>query len=94
MTLCSRFLAFALALGVALPLKGADEPKPKPAEGKPIDLVLCLDVSGSMDGLIDSAKLRLWDIVNETGPHQADPEPPRRAVQLRRRPATTPTRAG
>jgi hypothetical protein len=32
---------------------------------KPIDLVLCLDVSGSMNGLIDSAKLRLWDIVNE-----------------------------
>jgi hypothetical protein len=63
----------ALALGVALPLH-ADEPKPaeqprpeaaKPDEGKAIDLVLCLDVSGSMNGLIDSAKLRLWDIVNE-----------------------------
>lgn len=34
-------------------------------EGKPIDVVLCLDVSGSMQGLIDSAKTRLWDIVNE-----------------------------
>ena len=27
--------------------------------------MLCLDVSGSMNGLIDSAKIRLWDIVNE-----------------------------
>jgi hypothetical protein len=35
------------------------------AQGKAIDLVLCLDVSGSMNGLIESAKLRLWDIVNE-----------------------------
>ncbi len=30
-----------------------------------VDLVICLDVSGSMNGLIDSAKIRLWDIVNE-----------------------------
>ena len=28
-------------------------------------MVICLDVSGSMDGLIDSAKNKLWDIVNE-----------------------------
>jgi von Willebrand factor type A domain len=34
-------------------------------EGKPVDVVLCLDVSGSMQGLVDSAKIKLWDIVNE-----------------------------
>jgi hypothetical protein len=65
--------AVALAVGVALPLR-ADEPKPadapkpvdvKVVEGKPIDLVICLDISGSMDGLIDSAKLQLWNVVNE-----------------------------
>jgi hypothetical protein len=59
--------AVALAVGVALPLR-ADEPKPadvKPAEGKPIDLVICLDISGSMDGLIASAKIQLWNVVNE-----------------------------
>ena len=60
----------AFVLGVALPLTAADPPKtdaPKPvaAESLPVDLVLCLDVSGSMNGLIDSAKLRLWDVVNE-----------------------------
>ena len=63
--------AAALAVGVALPLSAADAPKPaappadaKP-EGKPIDLVICLDVSGSMNGLIDSAKIQLWNVVNE-----------------------------
>lgn len=71
MSLSFRFAALAsvvaLAAAVALPLR-ADEPKPadvKPAEGKPIDLVICLDISGSMDGLIDSAKLQLWNVVNE-----------------------------
>jgi len=56
--------AFALSLLLASPAL-ADAPKPTPTDGKPIDLVLCLDVSGSMNGLIDSAKIKLWDIVNE-----------------------------
>ena len=53
----------ALAVGAALPLSAADEPKA--TEGRPIDIVICLDVSGSMNGLIDSAKLQLWNVVNE-----------------------------
>src|SRR5712692_5314292 len=43
-------------------VQAADEAKPKP---KDIDLAICLDVSNSMDGLIASAKTKLWDIVNE-----------------------------
>lgn len=39
-----------------------------------IDVVIALDVSGSMDGLIESAKQRLWDIVNELGRAQPQPE--------------------
>jgi hypothetical protein len=39
------------------------------ADAKParqsIDVVICLDVSGSMEGLIGSAKALLWDVVNE-----------------------------
>jgi hypothetical protein len=38
-----------------------------------IDLALCLDTSGSMSGLIDSAKEKLWAIVNELG--RAEPTP-------------------
>lgn len=41
---------------------------------KTVDLVIALDVSGSMDGLIDSAKQRLWDVVNELGNAQPQPE--------------------
>ena len=33
--------------------------------GPPIDVVIALDVSGSMERLIDSAKIKLWDIVND-----------------------------
>ena len=32
---------------------------------RPIDLVICLDTSSSMDGLIGAAKQKIWDIVNE-----------------------------
>ena len=38
-----------------------------------IEIVIALDVSDSMSGLIDSAKQRLWDIVNELG--RAQPQP-------------------
>jgi hypothetical protein len=61
---CVVVAALAAAVAVPLPAARADEPKPA-APQKSIDLVLCLDVSNSMNGLIDSAKIRLWDIVNE-----------------------------
>lgn len=50
----------ALALfATALPAApAADKPRP-------VDLVLCLDTSNSMDGLIDSAKRKLWAVVND-----------------------------
>jgi len=35
------------------------------AQDKHIDLVICLDTSGSMRGLIESAKQKLWAVVNE-----------------------------
>jgi hypothetical protein len=45
-----------------------------PSEPQQIDVVIALDVSTSMDGLIGSAKQRLWDIVNELGRAQPQPE--------------------
>ncbi len=37
-----------------------------PTDARPVvELAICLDISGSMDGLIDSAKARLWSIVND-----------------------------
>ena len=45
-----------------------------------VDLAIALDVSGSMDGLIESAKQRLWDITNELG--RATPRPQLRVAIL------------
>lgn len=41
---------------------------------KRIELAICLDVSNSMDGLIGSAKAKLWDIVNTLAKGQPAPE--------------------
>lgn len=49
-------------------------------EQRPIDLVIALDTSGSMNGLIDSAKQRLWEIVSELA--DADPMPDLRVAIL------------
>src|SRR5262245_5541946 len=60
-------IAVALTLGALLaagPRAAAQDPKPAPAV-KNIDLAICLDISGSMQGLIGSARAKLWDIVNE-----------------------------
>ena len=54
--------AFLLAAGTA-----ARAQENKPAKGPDIDVVLCLDVSSSMQGLSGSVKLKLWDIVNDLG---------------------------
>lgn len=65
-----RFVA-----GLALLLASSIPASAKPiVVGKPVDLVLCLDVSNSMDGLIDSAKIKLWDIVNDFSKIKPTPE--------------------
>lgn len=56
----SALATAVVVLASAVPARAAEQPA-----AKPIDLVLCLDTSNSMDGLIDSAKVKLWDIVNE-----------------------------
>src|SRR3954471_6534365 len=65
---------FLLMLATLLPgLSVASVWADPPVRGKPVDLVICLDTSNSMDGLIDSAKRKLWDIVNDFG--RAKPTP-------------------
>ncbi|MEN0063790.1 MAG: vWA domain-containing protein [Myxococcota bacterium] len=57
-----------LALGAGLAaqqLLPADAPSAQAP--RDVDIVLCLDTSGSMEQLIDSARSRLWDVVNEVG---------------------------
>jgi hypothetical protein len=61
---------------VAAAAARADDAAPR----RNVDLVLALDVSGSMNGLIESAKQRLWDVTNELA--QARPVPNLRVALL------------
>ncbi|HEX3148776.1 MAG TPA: vWA domain-containing protein, partial [Gemmataceae bacterium] len=66
----------ALALSAfALSLLPANLVAAPPAEkAKSVDIVLCLDTSNSMDGLVDSAKRKLWVVVNDVAKLQPTPE--------------------
>ena len=60
------------------PLVGAYPPsaaKPAPgADSRAVDVVICLDVSGSMEGLLDSTRARIWDVANELAKMKPTPE--------------------
>ena len=72
--LASSLLAVAVLLSSTGLVKAAPAGDAAPEKGKPIDIVLCLDVSGSMNGLIESAKSKLWDIVNDLAKIKPTPE--------------------
>ncbi|MCC6740968.1 MAG: VWA domain-containing protein [Planctomycetia bacterium] len=55
-----KILAVALALAAVLPARAEDEKKP----GE-VDVVICIDRSGSMQQVIDTAKQKVWSIVND-----------------------------
>ncbi|HEY3518755.1 MAG TPA: vWA domain-containing protein, partial [Gammaproteobacteria bacterium] len=75
LTRLAAFAAFCVpCLGAA-----ADTLLPNDAR-RDVDLVIALDVSGSMEGLIESAKQRLWDITNELA--RARPVPALRVAIL------------
>src|SRR5919112_1960690 len=68
----SALLTFALSLGMVTALAktyapGPHEPAANPHENKEktLEMVFVLDTTGSMGGLIDGAKQRIWGIVNE-----------------------------
>jgi hypothetical protein len=72
-------VASLLLVGCAMyapPASAGEDPAPKAATSvaeRPVDLCLCLDTSNSMDGLIDAARRRLWDIVNDLSRLQPKP---------------------
>jgi len=65
-------LALLLVAGSAWARSNHDHAQQQ-AAGRHVDLVIALDTSSSMDGLIDSARQKLWDVVNLLG--QARPQP-------------------
>jgi hypothetical protein len=60
----SFFLVSLLAATTTLPAQ----------ETRPVDVVVVLDTSGSMERLLDATRARLWDVVNELGRMQPTPE--------------------
>ena len=71
----SMVMAAVVLVAAAGAWSGEDKAAPGPvaavtgaapvAQDKHIDMVICLDTSGSMRGLIESAKQKLWAVVNE-----------------------------
>jgi von Willebrand factor type A domain len=53
---------------------------PAAVETRAVDLAICLDTSGSMSGLIESAKQKLWAVVNDLA--LAEPQPVLRVALL------------
>jgi hypothetical protein len=64
---CALLAQAALALPALADgdVRGERRPAPpvtSPAATRDVDLVVCLDTSGSMQGLIDAARKKLWDV--------------------------------
>jgi hypothetical protein len=72
-------LAALAAFSISCLASAADTLAPNETR-RDVDLVIALDVSGSMEGLIQSAKQRLWDITNELA--RARPVPALRVAIL------------
>src|SRR5947209_11849351 len=63
------FSAAGFVLSAALPASGAPVPK-KPR----VEVVFCLDTTGSMGGLIEAAKQKIWAISNQVASGKPTPE--------------------
>src|SRR5258708_11456597 len=64
--------ASAAVLGFTLPAPAADPPS---KEKKPkVEVVFCLDTTGSMGGLIEGAKQKIWSICNQIANGKPTPD--------------------
>ncbi len=86
--LISSLVAASLAVGgLAAPVAHASDNEiplpgdaPTVANAHVVELAICLDTSGSMDGLLNSARQKLWTIVNDLA--KAEPTPRLRVALL------------
>jgi hypothetical protein len=72
--------ALAAQAPIGVPPRGTFLPQPvvapvlaTAAAARTIDLAICLDISGSMQGLIDAARQNLWAVVNDLATLQPTP---------------------
>ena len=78
-------LVIALLATLFVGTATAEEVAPKPVQPKKappqiVDFVICLDTSGSMSGLINAARQKLWSVVSEIA--MLEPEPKLRVALL------------
>src|SRR5204863_2364258 len=67
-----KLLLLAVLFGLAAPLSAEDR---KPAVKKPkVEVVFCLDTTGSMGGLIEGAKAKIWSICNQIAGGKPTPD--------------------
>jgi hypothetical protein len=76
-----RLACIVLAAILCAPFLSAAEEAAKPQQPK-IQLVLLLDNSGSMQGLIDQARSQLWSVVNHLARTKKNGQTPRLEVAL------------
>src|SRR5436309_8462330 len=69
---CSLLLLTALALSWT-GLSTAQEGN-KPAEKPQVEVVFCLDTTGSMGGLINAAKSKIWAVCNQIAAGKPTPD--------------------
>lgn len=72
------FAGFSFIGGSIEPVEVPDTPTEPPAEVRPsgqqtLEMVFVLDTTGSMGGLLDAAKEKIWSIVNEVMQKQSSP---------------------
>jgi hypothetical protein len=66
-----RSLSLLAALACAVPATAAPVPGPKKVN---VEVVFCLDTTGSMTGLIDGAKAKIWSICNQIASGKPTPD--------------------
>jgi len=66
-------LSLCLLVLVSIPARASHQAATQPTDRPTIDVVFCIDCSGSMGGVIETAKQKVWAIVNEVA--KAKPAP-------------------
>jgi Mg-chelatase subunit ChlD len=64
----------AFGLVGLVPVNGEEKPAEKKAEKPRVEVVFCLDTTGSMGGLLEGAKAKIWAICNQIAGGKPTPE--------------------
>lgn len=69
-----RHFTFAVAIWMATVASSSAAPRELPEKRPLVEVVFCLDTTGSMGGLLEGAKQKIWSIVNQIASGKPSPE--------------------